>query len=126
MNIALWIGQILLALVFTGSGSQKISRPKQKLIDSGQTGVVFFPLWGIRVIAALELLGVIGIVLPWATDIAPVLTPLAATGFAALMVGAAISHSKLREPRNVAINAVIFIVSVLVALGRFADLASGV
>ena len=125
MNIALWIGQILLAVVFAGSGALKISQPKQWLIDTGQTGVVFFPLWGIRVIAALELLGVIGLVVPWATGIAPFLTPLAAAGFAALMIGAGISHAKLREPRNVATNAVLFAISVLVAWGRFADLASG-
>ena len=124
MNIALWIGQILLAIVFAGSGSLKISWPKQKLVESGQTGVVFFPLWAIRVIAALELLGVVGILAPWATGIARFLTPLAATGFAALMVGAGISHSKLREPRNVAINTFLFTVSVFVAWGRFADLAS--
>ena len=124
MNIALWIAQILLAVVFAGSGSLKISWSKQKLVESGQTGVVFFPLWAIRVIAALELLGTIGVLVPWATGMARLLTPLAATGFALLMVGAGISHSKLREPRNVAINTLLFAISVFVAWGRFADLAS--
>ena len=119
MNIALWIGQVLLAIVFAGSGAFKISKSKQWLVDNGQTGVVFFPLPAIRVIASLELLGVLGIVAPWATGIAPILTPLAALGFALLMVGAAICHAKLREPRNVAINMVIFAIAVFVAWGRF-------
>ena len=119
MNIALWIGQVLLAIVFAGSGAFKISKSKQWLVDNGQTGVVFFPLPAIRAIASLELLGVLAIIVPWATGIAPILTPLAAVGFALLMVGAAICHTKLREPRNVAINAVIFAIAVFVAYGRF-------
>jgi hypothetical protein len=119
MNIALWIGPGLLAVIFAVSGSFKISKSKQWLVENGQTGVVFFPLPAIRAIATMELLGVLGIILPWATGIAPILTPIAATGFALLMVGAAISHSKLREPRNVAINVAIFAVAVFVAYGRF-------
>ncbi|HZM84019.1 MAG TPA: DoxX family protein [Candidatus Limnocylindrales bacterium] len=119
MNIALWICQGLLAVIFAVSGAFKISKSKQWLVDNGQTGVVFFPQPAIRAIATLELLGVAGIILPWATGIAPILTPLAASGFALLMVGAAICHTKLREPRNVAINAVIFVIAVFVAYGRF-------
>jgi DoxX-like family len=123
MNIALWICQGVLALVFAISGSLKISQSKERMLATGQTGVVFFPLPAIRVIAALELLGVIGIILPWATGIAPVLTPLAAAGFALLMIGAATSHTKLREPRSVAANAVLFALAVFVAYGRFTELA---
>ena len=119
MNIALWICQGLLAVVFAFSGGCKISMSKQWLVEHGQTGVVFFPLPAIRAIATLELLGVLGIILPWATGIAPILTPLAAGGFALLMVGAAISHAKLREPRNVMTNAFIFAVAVFVVYGRF-------
>ena len=122
MDTVLWIGQGILAAIFLGSGIAKSTMSKKRLIDSGQTGVVFFPLPAIRFIAALELLGVLGIILPWLTGIAPVLTPLAAVGFAGLMIGASITHTKLREPRNVAINAAIFAVAVFVAVGRFADL----
>lgn len=122
MNIALWIGQGVLAFIFLFSGGMKISQPKERLIEMGQTGVVFFSTPAIRVIAALELAGVVGIIVPWATGIAPVLTPLAAVGFALLMIGAATTHTKLREPRNVAINAVVFALSVFVAYGRFMDL----
>jgi uncharacterized membrane protein YphA (DoxX/SURF4 family) len=122
VDTALWIGQWALAAIFLGSGTAKLTMSKKRLIDTGQTGVVFFPLPAIRGIASLELLGAIGVVLPWLTGIAPVLTPLAASGLAIVMVGAAVSHTKLREPRNVAINAVIFAVCVFVAVGRFADL----
>ena len=122
MDTALWIGQGLLAAIFLGSGLAKSTMSKERLIDTGQTGVVFFPLPAIRVIASFELLGVLGVILPWLTGIARVLTPLAAVGLACIMVGAAVTHTKLREPRNVAINAAIFAVCVFVAVGRFADL----
>jgi len=51
-----------------------------------------------------------------------VLTPLAAVGLAGVMVGAAVAHTRLREPRNVAVNAVLFVICVGVAAGRFAGL----
>ena len=78
MDIALWIGQGILAVIFTVSGTAKLTKSKQRLIDSGQTGVVFLPLPAIRVVASLELLGVLGVILPWLTGIRPGLTPLAA------------------------------------------------
>ncbi|WP_245720350.1 DoxX family protein [Nocardia uniformis] len=76
----------------------------------------------IRAIAATELLGAVGIIVPWALGIAPILTPLAAVGFILLMIGAMISHTRLHEPRNVAINVVILLIALGVAVGRFAGL----
>ncbi|WP_433734325.1 DoxX family protein [Nocardia sp. CA-129566] len=122
MNIALWIGQILLAIVFTASGLAKSTQSKEKLVASGQTGVAVFPKPVVRLTAYSELLGAIGIIVPWWTGIAPVLTPLAAVGFAVVMIGAIASHVRLREPRNIAITTTILIIAVLVAIGRFAGL----
>lgn len=118
MNAALWTSQIILAIAFAISGTLKATQSKERMLATGQTGVVFFPVPAIRAIAVLELLGVLGILVPWATGIAPGLTPVAAAGFALLMVGAAISHSKLREPRNVAVNTLLFALAVFVAYGR--------
>lgn len=120
MNIALWTTQILLVVVFVTSGTMKSRWPKERLVASGQTGVQFFPTSVIRFVAACELLAAAGLILPWATGIAPVLTPLAAAGLAVVMVGAATTHIKLREPRNVAITVVLLAVCLFVAYGRFA------
>ncbi|WP_433634342.1 DoxX family protein [Nocardia sp. CA-120079] len=122
MNIALWIGQIVLAVVFTASGIAKATQSKDKLVEMGQTGVAVFPKPVVRLTAYAELLGAIGIIVPWWTGIAPVLTPLAAVGFAVVMIGAISSHIRLREPRNIAITTTILIIAVLVAIGRFAGL----
>lgn len=120
MDVALWSAQLLLALIFVASGIAKSTMSKERLVASGQTGVAPFALRSIRVIAALEIAGALGLVLPRATDIAPVLTPIAAVGLAVVMVGAAVSHWSLRERTQVmAVNLPIFGVCVFVALGRF-------
>ncbi len=123
MNIALWIAQGLLAAVFGASGYAKSTQTKEKMIATGQTGVAPFSLPAIRVVAALELAAAVGLILPWATGIAPVLTPLAAVGLAVVMVGAAISHWSLREYTQVfAINSVVLMGCLFVAVARLADL----
>jgi uncharacterized membrane protein YphA (DoxX/SURF4 family) len=118
MNVLLWTLQVTLAAIFTASGLAKISQPKDRLIASGQTGVAPYPLPVIRFTAFCELLGAIGILLPRQVGIAAFLTPVAAGGFAIVMVGAICSHAHLREPRNVALTALIFVTAVTVAIGR--------
>jgi len=123
MNVTLWILQVLLAAIFAGSGTSKISMSRQRLLDTGQTGIAVYPMPVVRFTAACELLAAVGVILPWATGIARVLTPLAAVGLCLVMIGAATAHAKLREPRNVAINAVLFAMALTVAVGRLNDLA---
>lgn len=122
MDGALWMGQVTLAVVFAASGALKSVLSKERLIATGQTGVKELPLGAIRMVAACELLAVLGLLAPALSDRGEVLAPLAACGLAAVMVGAAVAHSRLREPRNVAVNAVLFGICVAVALGRFAQI----
>ena len=130
MNVVLWIAQILLAAVFLLSGALKVSMPKDRLIASGQTGVAPFPPAVIKVTAVCELFAVAGLILPRATGIAPVLTPLAACGLAIVMLGAVTSHTSLlladrahgrgsAEARNVVVNLVLLALCLFVAAGRF-------
>jgi uncharacterized membrane protein YphA (DoxX/SURF4 family) len=131
VNIALWTAQVLLAVVFLGSGTIKSIWAKPRLIASGQTGVAPFPVPVIRLTAFAELCGAVGLIAPRLTGIAPLLTPAAAIGLGIVMIGAFTSHSRLlqadrragrgsRELRNVFINVTIFAVCVFVAAGRLA------
>lgn len=122
MNIALWVAQILLAALFAFSGSQKSTKSKEQLVASGQTGVAPFPMPVVRFTAIMELAAAVGLTLPWATGIARALTPVAAVGLAVIMVGAAWSHTTLREPKTVAGNVAIFATCLFVAIGRFGQL----
>lgn len=118
MNTALWVAQALLAVVFAYSGALKVSQPREKLVAMGQTGVAVYPMPMVRFVASCELLGAVGIIVPWLTHTAPVLTTLAAAGFAVIMVGAVAAHARLHEPRNVAATSFILIVAAVVAVGR--------
>jgi len=118
MSLALWVGQALLAVVLLYSGALKVSQSREKLLAMGQTGAAVFPLPVLRSVAFCELLGAVGIILPWLTNVAPALTPLAAAGLAVVMVGAVAAHAWLPEPRNVAATSFILLVAVAVAVGR--------
>ena len=92
MNIALWIISGLLAAGFLASGATKLTQPKEKLVAS--TGVLEdFSAGSIKAIGILEILAAVGLILPAALDIAPVLVPLAAGGLVLLMAGA-IHHAR--------------------------------
>jgi uncharacterized membrane protein YphA (DoxX/SURF4 family) len=122
MNIALWVVQIVLALMFAMAGAMKSSQPREKLLPR-LPWVEDFSTPIVRFIGVAELLGAIGLVLPAATGIAPVLTPLAATGLAVIMIGAIVTHGRRREPSAIAFNVVLLIGLVLVAWGRFGPYA---
>ena len=118
MNIALWAIAGFLAVAFLGAGLVKLTQPKQKLAP--QMGwVEDWPVAGIKTIAALEVLGAIGLILPAVLDIAPVLVPIAATGLAITMVGAIVVHLRRGEWQNVGMNTVLLVLAVVVAIGRF-------
>jgi len=121
MNITLWIGQILLALIFTVSGSLKSTQSRDQMIETGQTAAKIVPLPFMRTAGVSELFAVAGLILPWVTGVGRVLTPVAATGLGVIMILAATVHTRLREPGNVAANMAILAVCVFVSTGRFAD-----
>ena len=122
MNVALWICQILLTLIFGYSGLMKSNKTEKELVAMGQTGVENLSPKLIKFIGVIELLGVVGIILPRLSGILPILTPLAATGFAVIMILAAIVHFRRNEKKTVLLNLLILVLSAFVATGRFAEL----
>jgi len=119
MDIALWVVQGLLALVFLMAGVMKLSQSKEKLapqmpfvedVSQGQ----------VRTIGGLEALGAAGLVLPPLTGILPLLSPIAALGLALTMVGAMITHARRGDgAASLIVNAVLLILALFVAYGRF-------
>ena len=123
MNVVLWIVAGVLAAAFLGAGLMKLSQPRKKLADSGMGWVDDFSDGGVKAIGALEVLGALGLILPAALDVVPVLVPIAATGLALVMVGAAIVHARRREPQMIIVNVVLLALAVFVAWGRFGPYA---
>ena len=122
MTVLLWILQGLLAAAFLAAGLMKVSQPIDKL-GKMMPWVNHFPVGVVRFVGIAEILGAIGVILPAATGIAPFLTPIAASALALVMVLAAAWHLRQKEYSGIAINAVLFILAVVVAWGRFGQWA---
>lgn len=118
MNSALWIVQILLAVVFLGTGGVKLNQSKERLEELGIGHG--FQLSTLRTIGLLEVLGGIGIILPALTGILPWLTPLAAVGFVLTMIGAILTNLRFRDYPKIGLNVVLLGLALFVAYGRFA------
>ena len=123
VNLALWIIAGVLAFVFAGSGTMKLVQSKEKLVASSTGGwAADWSPGAIKLVGVAEILGAIGLILPAALHIAPILVPLAAVGLILVMIGAAVVHSRRHELPNVAINAVLLVLAAFVAWGRFGPL----
>ena len=119
MNIALWIVAGLLAVVYLFSGVGKLIVPKEKLAAfPGGGWVDDFSAGTVKAIGALEVLAAVGLVLPAALGVAPILAPLAAVGVATIMVGAVLTRLRRREVKPMAADLVYLALAAFVAWGR--------
>jgi hypothetical protein len=83
-NTWLWIIQGLLAALFLFAGGMKLVLP----VAAMQQGSMALPGPFLRFLGVAEVFGALGLILPWAFRIRPVLTPLAASGLVVIMTGA--------------------------------------
>ena len=114
MVIALWIAAALLALSNLGAGTFKLVTPRTKLVTM-QPWTNDFTANQIRLIGAAEVLGALGVILPLATQILPVMTSIAAFAIAALQVGAVVTHVRRKE--LIVPNVVIIAIALFVGVG---------
>ncbi len=119
MNTFLWIIQGMLATIFMMTGIMKLVQKKEAMADK-MGFVEDFSQKQVTGIGVLELMGAMGLILPWATGILPWLTPLAAVGLAMTMVGAFLTHLHRKEliPMGI-VNIVLFSMAIFIAYGRF-------
>jgi putative oxidoreductase len=106
---ALWVAQVLLALVFLA-----VSYPKVTL-DPGAVegfGAMGFSAAGTLIIGCLEVAGAIGLLVPR-------LSGLAALGLVALMIGATVATALTMGVASVLLPVVLGVVAALVAWGRW-------
>lgn len=69
--------------------------------------------------------GVIGLIVPALTHIAPILAPLVTVGLAVTMLGAIVTHARRKEFRNIAVNIVLLVLALTVAWGWLGPYAFG-
>jgi hypothetical protein len=119
VNIALWIAQGLLALVYLVAGGLKVVRPRRQLVASGNFD------WmkdssdaGVNAVGLVEILGALGVILPRLTGVAPILTPIAAIGLVVVQIGALRVHLVRNERRPLPANVLLLLLAAFVAVGR--------
>jgi uncharacterized membrane protein len=118
LNIFLWIVAGVLAGVFLLAGTMKVAVAKEKLLGI----MAWSEPWSrsqLRALGAVELLGGLGLILPRALNVAPMLTPVAAVGCAIVMTGAVTTHIRMKDFKGVGMPAVLLILAIIVAAGRF-------
>jgi hypothetical protein len=122
VNVALWVAAIVAAAVSLGAAVNKLVVPKDKLMQqgAGTRWAEDFTAGQIKAMGAVEAVGAIGLILPQATGIAPVLTPIAAVGLILLQLGAAATHLRRHETFMLPVNAIMIALLLFVAVGRFA------
>lgn len=119
MNIALWIVASVFAVGFIAGGIVKLTWSYEKYAARLHWPQDFTP-GNVRFMGVIEILGGIGLVLPGLLGIAPVLVPVAASGMALYMAGAATERIRRAEYREL-VGDLFFLAGMLfVAWGRFA------
>ena len=117
MNIALWIVQIILGLAFIMFGSMKAFQYEKA--QASLPWVKDYSKGFVTFIGVSELLGGLGLILPYALGIAPILTPIAALGLGIVMILAAGLQAKRKENPAIGMNLVFLVLAIFVAIGRF-------
>lgn len=119
LHLGLWVVQGLLGALFLAVGAMKATQPIAVLVDTlGWPAAV--PAALVRVIGVAELLGGLGLILPAATRVKPMLTPLAGVGLAMVMLLATIFHISRGDLGAMPIPLVLAGLAAFVAWGRAA------
>jgi uncharacterized membrane protein YphA (DoxX/SURF4 family) len=119
MTYALWIVQVLLALLFLFAGGTKLVLPLDVLAAMGSPNQIPLPGLFVRFIGVVEVLGALGLILPGLLRIRPGLTPLAAAGLVIIMIGATVLTFMADGIATAISPLVIGLLAAFVAYGRW-------
>lgn len=120
MQLALWLSSAFLAAAMIAAGGMKLAVPRARLAER-MTWARTWKDGTVKLLGAAEVLGGLGLIIPQATGVVPMLTPIAATCLLVLMLGAVKTHADLAEP--VIAPAILAALALFVALGRFGVLS---
>ena len=116
MNVALWVLQILIALLFLFAGGVKLIGPLDQLTKG-------MPPWlspgFLRFVGVCEVAGGLGLILPRLLRIKPGLTPLAATALIGIMIGATVVTATGASPAQAAFPVIVGLILAFIAYGRW-------
>ena len=114
LNAILWILQCLLAVVFLFAGVVKLTLPAAELQKQ-----VALPVPFMRFVAAAEVTGAIGLILPGLLRIRVGLTPLAAACLVIIMIGATVVTLQSQPASHAVLPAITGILLMYLAYARW-------
>jgi uncharacterized membrane protein YphA (DoxX/SURF4 family) len=117
-NVVLWTIQVLLAALFIFAGATKL------VMSTEAMAKMAMPVLFLRFIGVAELLGGIGLILPWLLGIRRELTPLAALGLLIIMIGATVLTLSGGSIGAAVVPFITGILLLIVAYGRWSSLRS--
>lgn len=120
MNTLRRIGQSIIAAMFMGGGLLKLVVPREKMMLK-KPFVEDYSAFQIKLIGIAGILGAIGIIVPAATGILPVFTPLAAIGLCTIMLFAARLHLQRKENLKVIVIFLMLFVTAYIACQRWGE-----
>jgi uncharacterized membrane protein YphA (DoxX/SURF4 family) len=116
VNVALWVLQILIALLFLFAGGVKLVGPLDQLTKG-------MPPWlspgFLRFVGVCEVAGALGLILPRLLRIKPGLTPLAAVALVGIMIGATVVTVTGASPMQGVFPAIVGVMLAFIAYGRW-------
>ncbi|MGH3314821.1 MAG: DoxX family protein [Nocardioidaceae bacterium] len=115
MKIAVWTVSALAAVAFLLIGLGKLL-PSTADLEAASQGV---PVILLRIAGTAEVLGAIALILPAATRVLPVLTPVAASGLVITMIGAVTTNIIIGEFAVAVLPAVLGVMAAFIAWARF-------
>ena len=108
-----WILTGIIAVIFTFTGFSKMFIPKVKLLAKGMKGLADLDENQIKMVGLLEVLGVIGLILPELLNISPVISSVSAFCLSLTMLVAGWINYRLKLA--IIPNILIFILCILFA-----------
>lgn len=120
MNIVLWVLQILAALLYGASGVMKVFMFDKVSKDVPSFGALPREAW--MALGILELVCIVGLIVPRAIDWHPSLTALAAALLALESLVFIAVHVKYAEVGSIVMSAVLGLTMAFVAYGRMVSI----
>jgi uncharacterized membrane protein YphA (DoxX/SURF4 family) len=114
MKIAVWIVSALAAVAFLLVGLGKLL-PSTADLEAASQGI---PVILLRIAGTAEVIGAFGLILPAATRVLPILTPIAASGLVITMAGAVTANIIVGEVGTAVTPLVLGAVAAFVAWAR--------
>jgi len=118
MNIFLWVLQIVLALLCISGGAFQIFKIEELQKDVAAMRALPRGLWAF--LGAFGCLAGLGLILPAATQVLPVLTPIAAAAVAAQSLLITAFYIRYRDSAPMPYSVAMALMGAFIAYGRFA------